>query len=47
MINEEDHLRFQVMQSGLDLESAWNRMDELDNVLEEKLTYSYTTKSDI
>jgi protein arginine kinase len=44
MINEEDHLRFQVMQSGLDLESAWNRMDELDNVLEEKLTYSYTTK---
>ncbi len=44
MINEEDHLRFQVMQSGLDLESAWNRMDELDNVLEEKLTYSYTSK---
>ncbi|MFN7878267.1 MAG: protein arginine kinase [Pirellula sp.] len=44
MINEEDHLRFQVMQSGLDLESAWNRMDELDNVLEEKLTYSFTSK---
>lgn len=44
MINEEDHLRFQVMQSGLDLESAWKRMDELDNVLEEKLTYSYTNK---
>lgn len=44
MINEEDHLRFQVMQSGLDLESAWKRMDDLDNVLEEKLTYSYTNK---
>jgi protein arginine kinase len=44
MINEEDHLRFQVMQSGLDLESAWIRMDELDNILEEKLTYSYTNK---
>ncbi|MFN7840104.1 MAG: protein arginine kinase [Pirellula sp.] len=44
MINEEDHLRFQVMQSGLDLESSWSRMDELDNVLEEKLTYSFTNK---
>ena len=44
MVNEEDHLRIQVMQSGLDLESAWQRMDELDNQLESKLTYSYNKR---
>lgn len=41
MINEEDHLRIQVMCSGLDLESAWKRVDKLDNDLEEKLNYAF------
>ena len=27
MINEEDHLRIQVMHSGLDLETAWDQID--------------------
>lgn len=44
MVNEEDHLRIQVMQSGLDLESAWKRMDELDDLLESKLTYAFTKR---
>ena len=44
MVNEEDHLRLQVMQSGLDLESAWERIDKLDDLLESKLTYSFTKK---
>ncbi len=44
MVNEEDHLRLQVMQSGLDLESAWERIDKLDDLLESKLTYSFTRK---
>jgi protein arginine kinase len=44
MVNEEDHLRLQVMQSGLDLESAWTRMNELDDLLESKLTYAFTKK---
>lgn len=42
MVNEEDHLRLQVMQSGLDLEAAWERIDRIDDLLESKLTYSYT-----
>jgi len=30
MINEEDHLRIQVMQSGLDLQAAWANINRLD-----------------
>jgi len=41
MINEEDHLRIQVMQSGLDLSSAWDRINQIDNRIEEKVTYAY------
>lgn len=41
MVNEEDHLRIQVMQSGLDLESAWRRIDELDNAIEKRITYGF------
>jgi len=41
MINEEDHLRIQVMQSGLDLKSAWDRVDSIDDLIEEKVTYAY------
>lgn len=44
MVNEEDHLRLQVMQSGLDLESAWERMDQLDTEIESKLTYAFTKR---
>ena len=41
MINEEDHLRIQVMQSGLDLESAWQRVNQIDDLVEQKVTYAY------
>lgn len=41
MINEEDHLRIQVMQSGLDLASAWERVNRLDDQIEEKITYAF------
>lgn len=41
MVNEEDHLRIQVMCSGLDLPTAWERIDKLDNQLETKLTYAF------
>ncbi len=41
MVNEEDHLRIQVMCSGLDLQAAWERIDRLDNQLERKLTYAF------
>ena len=32
MINEEDHLRIQVMHSGLDLEAAWQEATSLDDL---------------
>ena len=41
MINEEDHLRIQVMQSGLDLEGAWEQVNRLDDVVEEKVAYAF------
>jgi len=41
MINEEDHLRIQVMQSGLDVHSAWERINRLDDLLEGSITYAH------
>ncbi len=41
MVNEEDHLRIQVMQSGLDLETAWNRINTLDDTLESRLIFAF------
>ncbi len=44
MINEEDHIRIQVLDSGLSLENAWKKADDLDNVLEEKVEYAFDEK---
>ena len=41
MINEEDHLRIQVMQSGLDVHAAWERINRLDDLLEGSITYAH------
>ena len=41
MINEEDHLRIQVICSGLDLQAAWSRVDHLDDLIEEHVTYAF------
>ncbi|MEC7565134.1 MAG: protein arginine kinase [Planctomycetota bacterium] len=41
MINEEDHLRIQVMQSGLDLLEAWKRIDSIDNCIESHVQYAF------
>jgi protein arginine kinase len=41
MVNEEDHLRLQVMHSGLDLEATWEQISRLDDLLEENLRYAY------
>ena len=43
MINEEDHLRIQVMQSGMNLRDAWSIIDALDDELSEALPYAYST----
>ena len=41
MVNEEDHLRIQVMQSGLDLASVWEQVNRIDDVIDEKVTYAF------
>lgn len=41
MINEEDHLRIQVMKSGLDLDTAWQQIDEIDDLIEAHVTYAF------
>ena len=41
MINEEDHLRIQVMRSGFNLNETWNIIDTIDNALSEKLDFAY------
>jgi len=41
MISEEDHLRMQVMQSGLDLQTAWERINRIDDFIEQSVTYAY------
>ncbi len=42
MINEEDHLRIQVMQSGLNLDESWKVADAIDSALSEKLEFAYS-----
>lgn len=41
MINEEDHLRMQVMHSGLDLESAWEQINSMDDELDERVNFAF------
>lgn len=42
MINEEDHLRIQVMKSGFDLRDAWHIIDDIDNEIGNVLQYAYS-----
>jgi protein arginine kinase len=44
MINEEDHLRLQVLRSGMQLTEAFDQIDHLDDVLEEKLDFAYSPR---
>jgi protein arginine kinase len=44
MVNEEDHLRLQVLRSGLALEEAWKDIDRLDDALEARLSYAFHTQ---
>ncbi len=44
MINEEDHLRIQVIRSGFELRDAWKTIDEMDTILEEKLHYAFSPR---
>ncbi len=41
MVNEEDHLRLQVMRSGLALDEAWQDIDRIDDLLEQRVNYAF------
>lgn len=41
MVIEEDHLRLQTFQSGLNLVEAWRIADEIDSELEKELDYAF------
>ncbi len=41
MVNEEDHLRIQVLRSGLQLEEAWEQISKIDDQLESRLEFAY------
>ena len=42
MINEEDHLRIQVIESGLNLNDVWALIDKIDTELSEYLEYAFS-----
>ncbi|HUY34944.1 MAG TPA: protein arginine kinase [Pirellulales bacterium] len=44
MINEEDHLRIQVMHSGLDLAGAWEQSNRIDDLVESQVTYAFNER---
>jgi len=41
MINEEDHLRVQIIAPGLDFRAAWQRVDAVDTALSRALPFAY------
>src|SRR5471032_1389850 len=42
MINEEDHLRIQMLRSGFQLKKAWAAINEMDSALEESLDFAFS-----
>ena len=42
MINEEDHLRVQVMQSGFNLQECWRIANRLDDLLHKRVKFAYS-----
>ena len=44
MINEEDHIRLQILKKGFDLEGAYELADRLDTLLDENLDFAFDEK---
>ena len=41
MLNEEDHLRMQVIQGGLEIDRAWEIMNRIDDTIEAEVPYAF------
>ncbi len=44
MINEEDHIRLQVIRTGLALQDAWEQADAIDDRLEAQIDYAFSPR---
>ena len=44
MINEEDHIRIQVLLSGSNMEEGWRICSEIDDLIESKINYAFHEK---
>lgn len=44
MVNEEDHLRIQILESGFSLDEIFVKINELDDKLEKELPYAFLEK---
>jgi protein arginine kinase len=44
MVNEEDHIRLQVIRAGLALEDAWREADAIDDRIEAGLDYAFSPR---
>lgn len=44
MINEEDHLRIQIIKEGFDLDEAYDLADKVDTLLDNELDFAYSEK---
>lgn len=44
MLNEEDHIRIQVMKEGFDLSGSYDLADKIDSLLGENLSYAFNNK---
>lgn len=44
LVNEEDHLRFQVMASGLQLKNCWKTIDNVEDSFEKELKFAFSSE---
>lgn len=44
MINEEDHLRIQVLNSGFNFKRIWRTIDRIDTTIEEHINYAFSPR---
>ena len=44
MVNEEDHLRIQVLAPGFQLKALWDRIDHFDNLLSEQIPFAFDSQ---
>lgn len=44
MVNEEDHLRLQVLRAGMQLDEAWEQIAQIDEQLESRVAYAFHSR---